>query len=112
MLNHGANVPRIDARSHLASLAGATLLTPSDGRPNRILGISRDTVYVMAHGSPLGEQVPMANVQAAFDRLAAGEEVPVSVASLGDHDAFIAAAMLSLGGAELLSNPERVRLGR
>ncbi len=103
-------VGRIDALTHLASLAGETLLAPSDGSPNRILGVTRDTVYVMTHGSPLGEPIPVAEVQAAFDRLSAGEEVPLSVAALGDHAAFIGAAMLSLPDVELLQAPTRVRL--
>ena len=101
---------RIDARTHLASLAGETLLAPADGAPHRILGVTRDAVYVMTHGSPLGEEIPVAEVQAAFDRLFAGEEVEMAVASLGDHAAFLGAAMLSLPGVDLLQEPLRVRL--
>jgi hypothetical protein len=110
MLNRGARaVGRIDARTHLASLAGQTLLAPADGSPIRILGVTRDTIYVMTHGSPLGAEIPVTEVQAAFDRLVAGEDVEVSIASLGDRAALLGAAMLSLPGAEELADPLRVR---
>jgi hypothetical protein len=101
---------RIDARAHLASLAGETLLSPGDGQPIRILGVTRDLVYVMTNASPLGGQVPISEVQAAFDRLQAGDEVSLSAASLGDHVAFLGAAMLSVPGAEQLGEPLRVAL--
>jgi hypothetical protein len=112
MLNRGAPLARIDARSHLASLAGDTLLAPGDAHPIRILGVTRDFVYVMASGSPLGAEVPISDVQAAFDRLEAGEEVELSVASLGRDAAFLGAAMLLIPGAEELTDPPRVRLAR
>lgn len=109
MLNRGANVARIDARTHLASLAGATLIAP-DGTPIRILGVSRDYVYVMTGASPLGGEVPISAVEAAVDRLAAGDEVELSAASLGDDAAFVGAVLLSLPGAEQLDRPQRARL--
>jgi hypothetical protein len=112
MLNRGAEVARIDARSHLASLAGETLLAPGDAHPIRILGVTRDFAYVMTSGSPLGGEVPISDVQAVFDRLEAGEEVELSVASLGRDAAFLGAAMLLLPGAEQLDDPLRVRLAR
>ena len=101
---------RIDARTHLASLAGQTLLGAGDGQPNRILGVTRDAVYVKSTGSPLGLEVPVGQVEGAFDRLLAGEEVEVSVASLGEHATFLGAAMLSVPGAEELGDPVRVKL--
>ncbi len=100
----------IDARTHLASLAGKTLLAAGDGQPIRILGVTRDLVYVLSNASPLGGQVPIRDVQAAFERLEAGEEVVVSVASLGDHASFVGAAMLSLPRAEQLGEPLRIRM--
>ncbi len=81
-----------------------------DGVPRRILGVTRDEVYVMSSAAPLGRPVSVARVQAAFDRLAAGEEVELSDPSLGDDSAFISAVMLSLPSAELLHGPVRVAL--
>jgi hypothetical protein len=64
----------------------------------------------MTNTSPLGGQVPISAVQTALDRLLAGEEVEVSVTSLGEDPAIVGALMLSLLGAELLNDPLRIRL--
>ena len=101
---------RPDARSHLDALAGETIWTAARRQPNRILRVTDHEVIVATEKSPLGQPVPLEWVQAAFDRLAAGEEVQISVRSLGYRSAFIGAAMTSLDNAELLSRPTRVRL--
>jgi hypothetical protein len=101
---------RIDARSHLRSLAGQTINTATRSQPNRILRVTDREVIVATEKSPLGQPVPLEWVQAAFDRLTAGEEVRVSVPSLGYRSAFVGAAMLSLPQAELLRRPTRIRL--
>jgi hypothetical protein len=103
---------RIDARRHLESLVGQTLWTATRRQPNRILGVTPTQVVVATDKSPAGQPVPLEWVQSAFDRLAAGEEVRVSVPSLGYRSAFVGAAMLSLPGARVLSGPTRVRLYR
>lgn len=103
---------RIDARTHLQSLAGQTLWTATRRQPNRILRVTASEVFVATDKSPRGQSLPLDWVQAAFDRLAAGEEVRISVPSLGYRSAFIGAAMLSLPGARLLTTPTRVRLDR
>lgn len=103
---------QIDAQQHLAQLAGDTVLGVLDGLPYRILGVTRDTVYISAVGSPLGRAVPVAVVQAAFDRLAAGEEMTLTDPALGENAAFVAAAMRSIPGAELLHGPARIGLRR
>jgi hypothetical protein len=100
----------IDARVHLAALAGRTVVSVLDGVPHRVLGVSRDTVYVLSAAAPLGKPVSIADVQAAVDRLVAGEEVPLSDATLGEDGAFVSAVMLSLPGAELFHGPARVAL--
>jgi hypothetical protein len=100
----------IDARAHLASLAGQTILGVLDGLPYRILGVTRDHVYVSLPGSPLGRPFSVAEVQAAFDRLAAAEEVRLTDASLGTDAAFVGAALQSMPGAELLHGPARIAL--
>ena len=99
-----------DARQHLAALAGETLISVLDGVGHRILGLSRDEVYVMTPGAPLGKPVPIAKIQAAFDRLVAGEEIHLTDPALGEDGAFVSAALLSLPGAELLHGPARVAL--
>lgn len=101
---------RIDARTHLASLSGQMIWTATRRQPNRILRVTSGEVLVATDKSPTGQHVPLEWVQAAFDRLAAGEEVRISVPSLGYRSAFIGAAMLTLPGAELMSGPTRVVL--
>jgi hypothetical protein len=101
---------RTDARTHLESLVGQTLRTATRRQPNRIMRVSASEVFVATDKSPGGQAVPLGWVQSAFDRLAAGEEVRISVPSLGYRSAFIGAAMLSLPGARLLSGPTRIRL--
>ena len=101
---------RIDARMHLASLAGQTISSVLDGQPHRVLGVTRDLVYVATPGSALGRPVRVASVQAVLDRLVAGDEVKLSDPSLGEDGAFLSAVMLSLSSAELLHGPARVRL--
>lgn len=100
----------IDARLHMAHLVGETVRGVLDGQPYRVLGVSHDHVYVSAADSPLGKSIPVADVQAAFDRLVSGEQVPLSGPSLGKHSSFLAAAMMSVPGAGLLHGPIRVGL--
>ena len=73
---------RIDARTHLASLRGQTIRTATRRQPNRILRVTSEEVVVATDKSPTGQPVPLEWVQAAFDRLAMGEEVRISVPSL------------------------------
>ena len=101
---------RLDARAHLASIAGQTIWTATRRQPNRILRVTSDSVFVATDKSPSGQAVPLEDVQAAFDRISAGEEVRISEPSLGYRSAFVGAAMLSLPGAELLLGPTRVRV--
>jgi hypothetical protein len=101
---------RLDARNHLGSLVGKTVWTATRRQPNRILGLTSNSVIVATDKSPAGQAVPLEDVQMAFDRLAAGEEVPISVPSLGYRSAFVGAAMLSVPGATVLRGPTRVEL--
>jgi hypothetical protein len=112
MLVYGwtGSVARIDAGTHLASLVGQTICTATRRQPNRIVRVAAGEVIVATEKSPAGQAVPLGWVQSAFDRLMAGEEVRISVPSLGYRSAFVGAAMLSLRGAELLTGPTRVRL--
>jgi hypothetical protein len=106
----GARMDRIDARVHLSALGGQTIWTATRRLPNRILRMTPDVVVVATDKSPQGKPVPLDDVQAAFDRLAEGQEVRISVPSLGYRSAFVGAAMLSLPGSRLLAGPTRVRL--
>jgi hypothetical protein len=103
---------RIDARTHLASLTGQTIWTATRRQPNRIVRLTASEVVVATDKSPGGQPVPLEWVQSAFDRLTAGEEVRISVSSLGYRSAFVGAAMLSLPDATLLTGPTRVLLQR
>ena len=111
MFHNGESaMKRVDAGVHFHGLRGQTIRTVTQGRANRIIDINGDAVVVATNKSPNGRAVPLEWVQDAFDRLSAGEEVPISVRSLGYRSAFVGAAMLSLRGTELLRGPTRVRL--
>jgi hypothetical protein len=99
----------LDARSHLASLVGTTILTLS-GAPNTVLRLQGDDVIVATERSPQGQPVPIAWVQAALDRLRRDDEVEISVASVGYRSAFVGAALAALPGARSAHHPQRVLL--
>ena len=102
---------RPDARAHLASLIGMTIATLTREKPNRILYLDGSAVIVATERSPSGERVEIADVEAAFDRLGAGEEVEVSIGSLGHRSAFVGAVLATLPSAVVLpTRPRRVRL--
>lgn len=105
-----APAPQIDARLHLAGLAGKTVTGVFNGDSYRILGVTRDHVFVSAATAPLGGAVPLVDVQSAFDRLTSGGAVLLSEASLEKGSDFIAAALLSIPGATLHHGPARVTL--
>jgi len=94
----------------LDSLVGEEVVTVT-GRPNRVLAVEGDEVIVETSRSPSGEPVPIAWVADAVERLLGGEEVEVSVPSLGYRSAFVGAVLLAVPGATLVpSTPPRVRL--
>ena len=101
----------IPAREHLRGLIGQTLLTLTQRKPNRVLRVDARTAFVATEKSPSGEPVPLAEVQSALDRLMAGEEVQVSVPSLGHRSSFIGAALSTVRGAVVLgTRPRRIKL--
>jgi hypothetical protein len=100
----------MDARRHLTGLLGETVYTLGQRRPNRILAIEGNDVIVATEKSPGGEPVPIEWVQDALDRLFAEGELVVSVSSVGYRSAFIGAVLGTLPGAEVETNPRRVRL--
>jgi len=100
----------VDVRELLQSLIGEEIATAT-GRPNTILELGDDSVLVATGRSPRGQQVPLAWVQDAAQRLLTEGEVEISVPSLGHRSAFVGAVLLRLPGAALVSaTPPRVRL--
>jgi hypothetical protein len=101
----------LDAYRLLRSLIGKTIKTLSREKPNAILRVEGSQVYVGTQKAPAGEPVPVSELQAALDRMAAGEEVEVSVDSLGHRSSFIGAVLAQVPGAVVLpTRPRRVRL--
>lgn len=98
-----------DMRSHLAAKAGELVYTLT-GQPNRIIEVSGDEVLVGTTKSPEGRWVPIAEVQAAADRLFDRGEVEISVQSVGYRSAFVGAALTSLAGTVAGLRPGRVIL--
>jgi hypothetical protein len=100
----------IDARRFLASLVGKPLKTVT-GRENRVLGVSGDGVMVWTTRSPAGQEVPLAWVKDAIDRIERDREIEISVASVGYRSAFIGAVLQELPGAQVIrTSPPRIRL--
>ena len=79
-------VQRFDAAEVLSALQGQTIHTLT-GRPNTILRVDRDRVFVATNKSPEGRPVPIIWVQEALDRLADEGEVVINVASVGYRSA-------------------------
>jgi 5-methylcytosine-specific restriction protein A len=98
-----------NVREHLERLVGTTIQTIS-GRPNRVVSLQESTVIVATDHSPEGEAVPLADIQAAIDRVFGGEEVRVAPYSVGYRSAFIGAVLRSMQGVEVLQRPLRARL--
>src|ERR1700733_7505888 len=99
-----------DAREFLRSLLGKRLKTVT-GRDNRIVGVEGDTVRVSTTRSPGGQDVPVAWVQDAIDRIEREREIEISVGSVGYRSAFIGAVLKELPAAQVIrSSPPRIRL--
>ncbi len=104
-------MPHPDAYEYLQSLVGQTITT-LHGRPNVVLAVSDDDVYVGTGRSPGGRAVSIADVQATIDRVWGGEEVPISPEAVGFRSAFVGAVLGSMVDVEVLDDPLRVRLAR
>jgi hypothetical protein len=103
--------PVTDAKCLLTSLEGRSLQTVT-GRPNRVLRLEGDRVWVSTTRSPSGQPVPVAWVQDAIDRLESVGEIEISVESVGHRSAFVGAVLRELSGAEVVLgvSPPRIRL--
>lgn len=71
-----------DMHAVLSDLVGTSIATLT-GRPNRVLRVSGDTVWVGTGKSPEGKPVKIEWVQAAADRLFGHGEIEISVPSVG-----------------------------
>src|SRR4051794_3478250 len=101
--------PPLDARQLATALVGVPLRTLTQQKLNRIIRVDAADVIVETQKSPSGEPVPLEWLQEALDRLGAGEEVEVSVQSLGHRGAFIGAFLAAVPGAKVISaRPRRV----
>jgi hypothetical protein len=102
----------MDAREHLRGLVGQTIHTITRRQRNRILELRHDDVLVATDKSPAGQPVPIAGVQAAMDMLERDGEVRINVKTVGYRSAFVGAALATLPGALILTDPPRVKLER
>jgi hypothetical protein len=100
---------RWDARAHLESLVGETIDTLT-GRPNSILRVEGETVFVGTGKSPGGKPVPIQWVQDAMDQLAAAGELAIEVETVGYRSAFIGAVLLTLPDVVRVEGTRRVKL--
>lgn len=91
-------------------LIGAELLTAS-GRPNRILGVHAGNAIVSTQRSPEGQPVPIAEVQAALDRLLRDGRLTIHPDIVGHRSAFIGAVLGTLPGAHFEGSPPTLILG-
>jgi hypothetical protein len=98
-------------RAVLERLAGTTIRTMT-GKPNRVLRVDGDVVWVATGRSPEGKPVKIQMVQAAADRLYRYGEVEISVASVGYRSAFVGAVVSTLPGTVSVVGPRRIRLER
>jgi hypothetical protein len=99
------------AKQLLASLVGKDIETVT-GRWNRVLRLEGDQVVVATGRSPAGQEVPIAWVEEAFDRLRREGTIEISVASVRYRSAFVGAVLSQLPGAEVdrAKSPPRIRL--
>jgi hypothetical protein len=68
------------------------------------------TVIVATDKAPQGDAVPIEWVQRGLDLLARDGEVRVDVPTLGHRSSFVGAVLSEVLGAEVLTNPQRVRV--
>jgi hypothetical protein len=90
---------------------GQTIKTLT-GRPNTVIEIVGDQVIVGTTRSPRGKPVPLAEVDAAIERLYADGEVAINPQSVGYRSAFVGAVLATLSEAIVPSGQQRVVLRR
>lgn len=101
--------PAPDIATYLGTLVGRTIPTMT-GRPNRIVRLSGDHVWVATERSPQGKPVAIAEIQEAADLLFAHCDLIIDVATVGHRSAFVGAVLGSLPGVVVMTRPRRVVL--
>lgn len=104
------NSGQFDVGSHLERLVGHTIATMS-GHENRIIAIEADHVIVATKRSPQGQPIPISDVQAAFDELAAEGELAIETTTVGYRSAFVGATLLTIPGVERVPGTRRLMYG-
>jgi hypothetical protein len=100
----------LDARKLLTGLIDKPLRTITYDKPNRVLAL--EGRYALVEREQRG-RVPIAHVQRALDALYHDGELRVNKATLRhSNTAFIGAVLRELPDAEVLVNPQRVRILR
>ncbi|MFI6788893.1 hypothetical protein ACIBG4_16360 [Nonomuraea sp. NPDC050383] len=72
------------------------------GRRNRIIDVQPPYVLVATERSPNGQQIPIADVEAALATLRTAGRVQIHPTEVGYRSAFIGAVLLTLPGVELV----------
>jgi hypothetical protein len=98
-----------DVAAFLAALVGQTIPTMT-GRPNKILHVEGDVVWVGTNRSQQGQPVAIAEVQDAANRLFADGEIRIDVPTVGHRSAFVGAVLSALPGTRAELNPRRIVL--
>lgn len=88
----------------LRSLVGQPLQTLR-GRENVVLGVEGDSAVVATSRSPEGQPVPIDWLQAALDRLGAGEAVLITPEAIQYRSSFLGAVLATLPCVELSAGP-------
>lgn len=94
----------LNARHVVAPLVGTTILTPSRGAPNEVLGLRDDDVLVRTQDSgDGGAAVDLAKIQQALDALFEHGAVAITPGSFDGYrrSSFIGAVLLTLDAVEL-----------
>ncbi len=99
--------PASDAKTVLSGLIGKTIPTLT-GKPNRIIRLEDDHVFVGTTRSPQGRPVNIAELQTAIDRLYADRELAITVHAVGYRSAFVGAVLRQLPNAHHATNPRRI----
>jgi hypothetical protein len=101
-------VPR--ALDVLEPLVGHEIRTVTDDLPNKVFGVSGDTVMVGTKKSPNGSPVSVSDVQRGLDLLAAQRSVELNTTELGHRSSFVGAVLATLPNAQTSKSPPTVSL--
>src|SRR4051794_13881 len=101
----------LDAAVVLGSLIGQSIRTLGvQGRENTVLSLDGDNAFVATSRSPQGQPVPVADLQAALDRLGDGETVRIDPPSIGHRSSFLGAVLATLPCVEIsIDSPPNAR---